>query len=48
MSEREIPVHEEKKLELSKLLECLPVPVKDGIAEDFWIIVKDFDGEIMS
>ena len=28
-----IPVHEEEKLELSKLLECVPVPVNEGIEE---------------
>ena len=28
-----IPVHEEEKLELSKLLERVPVPVKEGIEE---------------
>ena len=26
-----IPVREEEKLELSKLLECVPVPIKEGI-----------------
>jgi hypothetical protein len=42
-----IPVREEEKLELSKLLERLPVPVKDGTAEAFWVIVEDVDGEVI-
>ena len=42
-----IPVREEEKLELSKLLERVPVPVKEGIEELTSKINVLFDGEVI-
>ena len=42
-----IPVREEEKLELSKLLERVPVPVKEGIEEPTSKINVLFDGEVI-
>ena len=42
-----IPVREEEKLELSKLLERVPVPVKEGIKELTSKINVLLDGEVI-
>ena len=42
-----IPVCEEEKLELSKLLKRVPVPVKEGIEELTSKINTLFDGEVI-
>ena len=42
-----IPVREEEKLELSKLLKRVPVPVKEGIEEPTSKINVLFDGEVI-